>query len=338
MSVKFEDYYNVLGVDRTATADELQKAFRKLARKYHPDVSKEPDAEEQFKKINEAYEVLKNPETRKQYDALGQNWKAGQDFRAPPGWNPGSAGQGFSGFEDLFGQQSGGYSDFFKIFMGNMGQAPGGGGGGFGFDFGPGPDPAAFRGRQAARPRKGANQEVTLKITLKDIFDGAKKQVRVRKYDAQGNPSDVKTYKVKIPPGTTAGSSIRLAGQGAPGQGGGAPGDLILHIEIDPGQDIDIHEFDLTQVVPVTPWEAALGATVEITGPDQNVLKVKIPAGLKPGNKMRLRGKGLPKDDSESGDLFVLPQIVNPPHLSSEERSLFESLASSSSFNPRDKL
>ena len=179
---------------------------------------------------------------------------------------------------------------------------------------------------------------MTLKITLKDIFDGAKKQVRVRKYDAQGNPSEVKTYKVKIPAGTTEGSSIRLAGQGAPGQAGGAAGDLILHIEISPTQDIEINEFDLTMSVPVTPWEAALGATVEIMGPDQNTLKLKIPAGLKAGNKMRLKGKGLPRSDSEYGDLLVMPQIVNPTQLTSEERSLFESLASSSSFNPRDKL
>lgn len=332
MSIKYEDYYKVLGVSRSASQDEIQKGFRKLARKYHPDVSKEPDAEENFKRINEAYEVLKNPESRKRYDALGANWKAGQDFRPPPGWGGQAGGVRF---EDLFGGQAGGFSDFFKIFMG-QGGAPGagfGGPGGFGgAGFGPQPggfgggagfDPRAGAGRQGARKAPGKTVEISVPLSV--AYHGGKQSVNLRQ--ANGQP---KSYTVKIPAGITSGQTIRLAGQVPAQMPGQAAGDLLLKIQLEAHPIFDVEGQNLSVTLDVTPWEAALGASVSAPTFESPV-RLKIPAGVVSGAKMRLKGKGL----AGKGDLFVVIRIVNPPSLSERERELYEELARVSSFEPR---
>jgi len=335
LSVKFEDYYKVLGVSRSASQDELQSAFRKLARKYHPDVSKEPDAEEKFKKINEAYEVLKDPETRRRYDALGANWKAGQDFRPPPGWGGGAGGPGFNqvNIEDLFGGQAGGFSDFFKMFMGNGGARGFGGGAGPGFGGQPfggagQPFPGGTRTRQTAK--RGENVEVVARAELEDVYHGKKLHVGVRRANGE-----TKQYAVKIPPGSTQGSNIRLSGQGAPGALGGKAGDLILTLEITPHPNFEVDGHDLITVVPISPWEAALGAKVRAKTMDGEIT-LKIPAGVAGGSKLRARGKGLPSEKDKRGDLYLRLEIVNPPTLSDAQRALYEQLAEISNFDPRE--
>ncbi|MEC9397852.1 MAG: DnaJ C-terminal domain-containing protein [Myxococcota bacterium] len=337
MSVKFEDYYKVLGVSRSATQEELQSAFRKLARKYHPDVSKEPDAEEQFKRINEAYEVLKDPETRRRYDALGANWKAGQDFRPPPGWGggggPGGAGFNQVNIEDLFGQQAGGFSDFFKMFMGGGAGAPGFGGAGPGFGgqpFGAGQPFGGAGTRTRQQAKRGENVEVMARASLEDVYHGKKLHVSVRRQDGQN-----KQYAVKIPPGSTHGSNIRLSGQGSPGGYGGKAGDLILTLEITPHADFEVDGHDLITVVPILPWEAALGARVRARTMDGEIT-LKVPAGVAGGSKLRARGKGLPVEKEKRGDLYMRLEIVNPPTLTDAQRALYEQLAQASDFNPRE--
>jgi len=328
MAVKFQDYYEILGVPRTASEAEITKAYRKLARQYHPDVNKAPEAEEKFKQIAEAYAVLKDPEKRKKYDALGPNWQAGEDFTPPPGWQefhfefPGRGrgrGRGRSfGFEGV----GGGFSDFFEtLFGGGLGEF----------------------GRRTARPEPGSwfmrdhVQEADLTISLDEAYRGVSKSLVLQtiEYGPDGAARPVsKRYEVKIPPGVTEGSRIRLTGKGRISPGGEERGDLFLRIHIAPHPLFKLDKYDLRVEVPVTPWEAALGAKVDVPTLD-GVVKMTLPPGTQGGKRFRLRRKGLPQPGGERGDLYVTVQIAVPHVLTSKERALFQELEKASSFNPR---
>jgi len=314
MPVKFRDYYQILGVARDASQDEIKRAHRKLARKYHPDVNKDKEASENFGKISEAYEVLKDPETRKRYDQLGENWKAGQDFTPPPGFENirfefgGAGGQGFS-----FSPNA--HSDFFETLFGRGAQ-----GGQAGFE-------EMLRGgnhRPRARSRATPTSEAALTITLEDAYHGATKQITLRD-TATGA---AKTYQVKIPPGTTNGSKIRLAGQGK--------GDVLLLITIATHPRFEVHGYNLHTTTAISPWEAALGAKIPAETLDGEVT-LTLPPGSQSGQKLRLRGKGLPQRShpGQRGDLLVHLKIVVPKTLSNKEKELFEALNKESTFDPR---
>jgi len=323
MAVTFQDYYEALGVSRSATQDEIRRAYRKVARKYHPDVNKAKDAEEKFKQINEAYEVLKDPEKRKRYDQLGANWKAGQEFRPPPGWeNVHFEFRGSPGAEEF--DLGGGFSDFFEmLFGGRRGSRQAGGG--------------ATSGRQASWSMPGQHHEAEVTIRVEDSYHGASRTITLQgqEMDDQGAVRPVShTYEVRIPKGVTEGSRIRLAGKGGLGIGGGPPGDLYLKIHLEPHPRFRVDGHDLHVEVPVTPWEAALGATVEVPVVD-GAANLKIPPGTQSGQKLRLRGKGLPTRDGGRGDLFAVVKIMVPKALSNRERDLFAEMAKASSFNPR---
>ncbi|MFN0244397.1 MAG: DnaJ C-terminal domain-containing protein [Planctomycetota bacterium] len=314
MAVKFQDYYTVLGVSRTASADEIRSAYRKLARSKHPDVDRTDGATARFAQIAEAYEVLKDPQKRKRFDSLGEHWKDGQEFTPPPGWQGfdfrgarrGADGAGSFEFGDL-----GGFSAFFESMFGGGGDPSGGG---------------AARARGAARPRAGETYEARVELTLDTLLAGAKQTLAL-----EGG----RTYEVKIPPGTTEGGTIRLRGQGAAGRSGGASGDLLLRVSIAPHPTFRVEEFDLHAQLAVSPWEAALGAKAELAMPDGRKAVVAVPAGSSSGRKLRLRGLGLPRTASERGDLIVEIAIAVPPALTDRERELFQELAKSSKFDPR---
>lgn len=313
--MQYKDYYKVLGVERTASEDEIKKAYRKLARKYHPDVSKEKDAEEKFKEVNEANDVLSDAEKRKAYDQLGY-YQPGQDFRPPPGWEQ-QFGQGGAHF-DFSGMDFG--DMFSQMFGGGMGGGMGGG---------------RRRGQGFARP--GQDFEMNLEITLEEAYAGVEKtlQVEVPEPGPQGFMTRVpKTIKLRVPKGATDGQRLRVSGKGGAGSHGGQAGDLYLNIRIAPHVWFKPNGHDLSIDVPLTPWEAALGATVEIPTLEGKV-RLKVKAGSRPGQKMRLAGKGLPKPQDGSGDLYAVFQIVTPPELTERERELFEELAKESGFNPR---
>lgn len=281
----YKDYYQVLGVSRTATADEIKKAYRKLAREFHPDRNKAKGAEERFKQINEANEVLSDPEKRRSYDALGANWKAGSQFTPPPGWEQqfrGGAGRGRRG-ADMGGMGGGaGFSDFFStLFGGSMGGAGGPGMSGFGG--------GGFEDDFAAQP-----QRAKLAITLEDSYNGGSRQVSL---------SNGRTLNVQIPKGIAAGQTIRLAEQGPRG------GDLLLEMEFSPHPLFKIDGRDVSATVSIAPWEAALGAKVDVPTLGGTV-ELNLPAGTAAGRKLRLKGRGLP--GSTPGDQFVTIQIVTP--------------------------
>lgn len=342
MAVQYQDYYQTLGVARDAPQEDIQRAYRKLARQYHPDMNKEKAAEERFRKIGEAYEVLKDAQKRKQYDALGANWKAGQEFRPPPGWagSSRSGGRGAGGrvrtsnvdFGDLGG---GGFSDFFEsIFGGAEGGSP----------FGAGVRP---NGRaRPARPSRGESHEVDVTISLADAYHGTTRRISldVVSRDEDGDESrTTKNYDVRIPAGTTEGSVIRLSGQGGPGAAGGASGDLLMRVHIAPDPRFTVSGHDLAAVVPISPWEAALGAKVQVQLLEGSAT-VTIPPGSQTGQKLRLRGKGLPvraakgeKASGTHGDVIAELRIVVPKELSDEERRLFEEMKQKSKFDPRAK-
>ena len=343
MGVEFEDYYSILGVDEDASQDEIQKAYKRLAKKYHPDVSDEPDAEEEFKKVNEAYQVLKDPEKRKKYDRLGKNWQHGQEVNPPPGWeNVRVNFGGDGGFEDIFGGGGGGgagaggmggFSDFFNAFFGSEfggGRQRGAGGAG-----------GARAGQRAygqRRPRKGRSQRAKIRVGLEDVYHGRELTVTipVEQVDAQGRRvRERKTYTVKIPPGTTDGSKIRLAGEGEQGTGGGAPGDMLLEVQIAEHPTFEVDDYDLHTETAIAPWEAALGAKIDVPTLEGSVT-VKVPPGSQTGRKLRLKEQGLPDDAGGRGDLYVELAIDVPKELSSEEEELFKQLADVSTFNPRD--
>jgi curved DNA-binding protein len=337
MAVKFRDYYEVLGVAKTATEDEIKQAYRKLARKYHPDVNPgDKSAEEKFKEINEAYEVLSDADKRKRYDQLGQNWKAGQDFRPPPEWEGAHVEYGDLG--DLFGGGRGqsGFSDFFESLFGGRRGARGGAG-------------FAMRGQDI---------EAEIALTLEEAHRGVKRSITLQTIetcpDCKGSGVKAgktcptcrgagviprpKSLEVTIPAGVREGSVIRLAGQGEPGTNGASTGDLLLHVRIRPHRLFAIAGDDDVQIeLPVAPWEAALGAKVMAPTLDGPV-EMKIPAGTQGGQRLRLRGQGLNRRGGGRGDEYVKIKIVIPPTLTPQEKELFEKLAAESRFNARDLM
>jgi curved DNA-binding protein len=316
LAVAFRDYYEVLGVPRDASEDDIRRAYRKLARQYHPDVNKEPDAEDRFKEVSEAYEVLRDPEKRRQYDRFGQNWKAGQDVSGAEGFGGFRRGaQGGEGevrveFGDM-GDFGGDFSDFFEgLFGGGRGgrRRAGFGGGGFeGFS------------------TRGGDQEATLELSLEEAAEGGKRKISL---------GDGREYEVNIPRGVRDGQRIRLAGEGGRGSSGGPSGDLFLRVRIKPHPRFRVDGRDLHVDLPVAPWEAALGANVEVSTL-KGSSRVKVPAGSSCGRKLRLRSEGMPASKGKDGDLYAHVQIKVPKRLSSDERRLFESLAEESSFDPR---
>ncbi len=315
--MKYKDYYQTLGVNRDAKPEEIKRAYRKLARKYHPDVSSEPDAEAQFKEIGEAYEVLRDEKKRAAYDNLGMNWRAGEEFTPPPGWEPGPGfGAGFSsaGFD---------FSDFFEeLFGGGRGQRHGG------FE---GFDP--FSGHRHARARagtRGRDESVRVRIPLNDAYHGTERSLEIE--ESRGRR---RKLKVKIPAGVTSGQRIRLGGQGARGTNGGRAGDMYLEVELEPHPVYRVDGRDIHMDLPITPWEAALGATVKVPTLGGK-FDLKIPPGSQSGRQMRVRGKGLGQKDK--GDLYVRLQIVTPKADSAAAKSLYEKMAKELAFNPRSRL
>ncbi len=308
MAVKYKDYYQILGVSRSATQEEIKAAYRKLARKYHPDVNPgDKEAEEKFKEINEAYAVLSDPKKRELYDRLGSNWKAGADFTPPPGWE--NIRIDFGDFDWGFGR-SGGFSDFFELLFG---------------------DPFK-RSRRTGRAGPstwtipGTDVEMELPLTLEEAHRGTTRRITL----ANG-----KSLEVKIPPGVRDGSVIRLAGQGEPGIAGGRPGDLYLRVKLQPHPLFQVSGDDVTVEVPITPWEAVLGTTVKVPTLD-GTAEVTVPPRSQAGRKLRLRGLGLTRRRGGRGDQYVRLKIVVPPDPTPTERRLFEQLARESRFNPRD--
>lgn len=349
MAVKYVDYYETLGVPRTASQEEIQRAYRKLARKYHPDVNKSKGAEENFKKIGEAYEVLRDPEKRKRYDALGANWREGQEFSPPPGWEDffsgarsggawGATGgmrfENFGDFGDLgdriFGRSGSarsGFSDFFeRLFGGAMGR-----------EAGEGTEDERFGSPGTARNGYGAgDQEADVTISLEEAYFGTKKLIALQTPPGNGfggGRRKTRQISVNIPPGTVEGKKLRLAGQGA-AVGPGRQGDLYLTIHIAPDPRFTVKGADIETEVPVTPWEAALGSKIQvpIVGGSAGVT---LPAGIESLKRLRIKGKGLAKGAGERGDLYAIIKVVVPKRLSPKERELFEELGRSSSFRPR---
>ena len=332
MAVQFQDYYETLGVSRSASQDDIQKAYRKLARKYHPDVNKSKEAEEKFKKINEANEVLKDPEKRQKYDALGANWQAGQDFTPPPGFDgwqqwsgPSGGGTHYrfrSGSSDFGGFGQGGFSDFFEGLFGQMG--------GTGRTSG-GERPSWWAGR-------GQDHEADITISLEEAHCGVSKTVALQMQDLGPGGSSrhaPKRYEVKIPAGVSDGDRIRLAGQGGGSrERGQQAGDLFLRVRIAPHAKFRVDGSDINIEVPVAPWEAALGAKVEVPTLDGRI-KLTIPPGTQGGQRFRSRGKGLRNKGGGRGDLYTIVQIAIPKDLSSQEKELFQALEKQSSFKPR---
>ena len=311
--MEFKDYYKTVGVARDATQDEIKRAYRKLARKYHPDVSQETNADEKFKELGEAYEVLKNPEKRAAYDQLGANWQAGQDFQPPPDWD---AGFEYSGGFDTAGANR--FSDFFESIFKN--ERGGGHPGGQGFE------------------ARGEDHHARILIDLEDAFAGATRAItlQVPEVDAQGHVrTRARTLNVRIPAGIRAGQHIRLAGQGSAGFGGAPAGDLYLEVEFKPHPIDQVDNRDLYLDLPLAPWEAALGARVEVPTPE-GVVGLTIPAGTSATKKLRLKGRGLPGDPR--GDLYAVVQIALPPADTDAAKTLYESMAREMPFNPRQTL
>lgn len=305
MSVKFRDYYEILGVARDATAEQIRSSYRKLARKHHPDVNKDdPKAEERLKEVNEAYEVLKDPEKRRKYDALGANWKNGQEFRPPPGFGGFAGGGSAGGFS--FG---GGFSDFFEAIFGNRfaGGATGGGARPFGSPMGGG---YTYEGSFA-----GDATEADVNVPLDTVVEGGRIQISV-----SIPPQGPRTLEVRIPKGIAEGKKIRLSGQGEDGA------DLHLKIKYAPGEKYRMDGDHLVVDARVSPATAALGGKVTVPTPDGEI-SLTVPPGSPSGRRLRVRGKGLPNDKGRRGDLLVQIMITVPSELKPEERELYEKLA-----------
>jgi len=314
--VEFRDYYELMGVDRDATQDEIKRAYRKLARKYHPDISKEPDAEAKFKEMGEAYEVLKDPEKRAAYDQLGKNYKDGQDFTPPPGWDAGFEFSG-AGFDGATGAAA--FSDFFETLFGHGGFTRG-------------------QGQAGGFHARGQDHHAKILIDLEDAIHGANRMItlQVPEVDPQGHVlTRNRTLNVNIPKGVKQGQQIRLAGQGAPGMGQGGTGDLYLEIEFKPHSFYHVEGRDIYLDLPLTPWEAALGDTVKVPTPS-GVVDMKIPAGSATGKKMRLKGRGIP--GKTAGDFYVVLTISLPDADSDNAKALYQQMKNELDFNPRQKL
>lgn len=318
--MEYKDYYTVLGVDRKASLDDIKKAYRRLARKYHPDVSKEANAEEKFKDLQEAYEVLKDPEKRTAYDQLGSNWKQGQDFRPPPGWNANTrfyTNENMGGFAE---EDMGGFSDFFSNLFGSRGGS-------------------RFRQQQPQYDeyqQRGSDQHAKISITLEEAYHGTSRtfQLRVPEIDRSGTMREVtRTIKVNIPAGTLPGTQLRLAQQGGPGLGGAQAGDLYLETEIEPNRLFTLQGHDVYLTLPVTPWEAALGADIKIPTLG-GAVGLKLKANTQAGQKLRLKDRGMPSK-SKPGDQYVVVQIQIPPADNDEKKQVYERMAQVMPFNPR---
>jgi len=303
--MKFKDYYQILGVQRTATLDDIKKAYRKLARKYHPDVSKDSDAEERFKELGEAYAVLKDVEKRAAYDQVGSQSGNGQDFQPPPGWD--------AGFE-FSGRGSGGgadYSDFFEALFGQQ-------------------------SRQSQHQHaQGQDHHAKVMIDLADAYTGAKRSISLRMpvFDSHGRSTlQERRLDVSIPKGIRAGQHLRLAGQGNPGIGDGVAGDLYLEISFNPDPQFRVEGRDVYTELPITPWEAALGASVATPTP-QGIVQLTIPPNSVSSHKLRMKARGIP--GTPPGDLYVLLTIVLPPADSDAAKTAYKEMAKAFDFNPR---
>ncbi|HEY7944017.1 MAG: DnaJ C-terminal domain-containing protein [Burkholderiales bacterium] len=306
--MKFKDYYAILGVQRGASEEEIKKAYRKLARKYHPDVSKEPDAEARFKEMGEAYATLKDPEKRAAYDQLGQQ-RPGEEFRPPPEWST-QFGDAASAFDEM---------DLADLFAGLTGRH-------------------GHTGRRGATSAmRGQDYEIAVPISLEDAFHGThlSLDLTTTEFDEQGRPRRVpRIVKARVPKGATEGQSLRLPGQGGKGINGGPAGDVYLNISLRPHRLYRPSGHDLFLDLPLAPWEAGLGAAVEVptlAGP----VNLRVPAGTRAGQQLRLSGRGLPKPQGGAGDLYAIAQLAMPPELSERERGLLKEMAAVSTFNPR---
>lgn len=312
--MEFKDYYKTLGVSRDATAEEIKKSFRRLARKYHPDVSKETDAEHKMQEINEANAVLSDPEKRAAYDQLGQGgFQPGSDFQPPPGWDSNFEfrGRGFNG------AQAADFSDFFaELFGGGMGAGA----------------------RHTHQRKRGEDHHAKIMLDLEDSYHGTTRSLTLRmpKLDDQGRTVLAEhTLNVRIPKGVHAGQVIRLAGQGGPGHAGEAAGDLFLEVHFKPHSRYRIENKDVYATLPVAPWEAMLGATVKIPVPDGQV-EVRVPENSQSGRKLRLKGRGIPA--ATPGDLYLVLEVVLPPATGEKERAFYQTMAQELAFNPRQNL
>jgi curved DNA-binding protein len=313
--MQYKDYYKIMGLSRDTSQDEIKRAYRKLARKYHPDVSKEKDAEAKFKELGEAYEVLKDPEKRAAYDQLGANWKAGQDFRPPPNWNEGFEFKG-GGFTS---DEARAYSDFFEQLFGHSGFRPG------------------DKGQYGLHAR-GQDSHAKIYIDLEDSFNGATRNISLStpEMNAQGQVQiKHRSLNIKIPKGIKPGQHIRLTGQGSPGSGTGQPGDLFLEITFNNHPFYRVSETDVYLDLPVTPWEAALGAKIKVPTPNGSV-DLKIPANSRQGSKLRLTGRGLPAQ--VPGDFYVVLQIALPPANTEQAKAVYKNMQKEFTFNPRQAL
>ena len=317
--MEYKDYYKIMGVAKDATQDEIKRSYHKLARKFHPDVSKVKDAEKRFKEVGEAYEVLKDSEKRKAYDQLGSNWKAGQQgFQPPPDWNAGFEfhSGGFSGnatgtsqfsdfFESLFGRRAGGAEAHRTVFK-----------------------------------ARGENSHAKIFINLEDAYHGAAHSLNLQTtvLNKEGRPQlKVRTLNVKIPKGVKEGQNIRLQGQGNPGFGGGQAGDLYLEIGLNPHSMYKVDGRDVSLELPITPWEAALGGKVQVSTPSADKIDLKIPPCISSGKRMRIKGRGIP--GKPPGDFYIQLKIVLPDNLTDKEKSLYKVLQQEAgNFNPRKKL
>jgi len=318
--MKYQDYYEILGVKRDATQDEIKRAYRKLARKFHPDVSKEADAEARFKEMGEAYEVLKDPEKRAAYDQVGSKWQGGQEFQPPPGWNEGFefSGRDFGGFQG-FGtdfETGGDHSDFFEAIFGR-----------------------ARRGHAEHEQRhahaQGRDHHAKVLIDLEDAYYGAQRTISLKMpvVDAKGHvTTDERTLDVNIPKGVRAGQHLRLSGQGGAGTGQGESGDLYLEIEFRPHRLFRVDGRDVYFDLPLAPWEAALGTSVNAPTPEGSV-ELSIPPNSAAGRKLRLKGKGIP--GKPPGDLYAVLQVVLPPANSERAKDAYRAMAKEFDFNPR---
>ncbi|OGV41230.1 MAG: hypothetical protein A2X48_18590 [Lentisphaerae bacterium GWF2_49_21] len=338
MPLEFKDYYQILGVPRNASAEDVKKSFRTLARKYHPDVAQDKKtAETKFKDINEAYEVLGDPENRRKYDQLGADWKQqGAGFRQPPPGREGAFrqtyGRGTGGEEFNFEFEGTGFSDFFEQFFGGRAGRSGG--------FSP------FGSRQArgqdyetqeqyAEAQRGQDIRGDILITLEEVLKGAMRAITVRRTNAHTGQEESQTYQVRIPAGVRAGQSIRLRGKGDAGFAGGSAGDMYLRVRYAQHPDFETRGADLIGSLELAPWEAVLGATVPVQTLEGTV-SLKVPAGTQQGNQLRARSKGLPAGNAKRGDLYVGISIQVPPQASEEEKRLWKQLEDKSAFNPRN--
>lgn len=309
--MQFKDYYKVLGISEEASQDDIRKRYRRLARKYHPDVSDEPDAEDRFKEVSEAYEVLRDQDKRRQYDDLRRGgWRGGEEFTPPPGWER----AGFGGFRDVGGRfgEAGGFSEFFESLFGGLGGARRAG-----------PGAAGFGGRAA----RGADARAQLDVDLETAYTGGTRRVTLN--GGQGH----RTLDVRIPAGVQDGQTIRLKGQGSPGPGG--QGDLLLDIRVKPHRLFRVKGRDVHVTLPVAPWEAALGATVKAPTLDGEV-NLKVPAGSNSGRRLRLKGRGLP--GPKQGDQIVELQVVTPPAETGEQKAAYRKMSDLFDFDPRARL